>query len=512
MELLLVFCLVIIIIISLILFVLFKKNYLNKQLDISKEQAKFIIERASEEAKNIKSSIILEAKEEAQKFKENIENEVHERLKDIQFREKHLIDRENILDEKNKQIDSLVKKHQEDVQLLNQELEKLESLKNDQLSELEKISNLTLDQAKNIILDKLNSELSSEKASIIIDFEQQIKKEKEKISREIVSNVIQRCSSEYVSESTVSVINLPNDNVKGCIIGREGRNIRSIESLTGVDLIIDDSPSVIAVSSFDPYKREIAKNAIEMLISDGRIHPSKIEEMVEKATKEIDGDIQNEGQRTVIDLQIRNINYELINLIGQLKYRTSYGQNALKHSIEVANISSLLASELGMDPTLSRRCGLLHDIGKSLTYKVDGSHVEVGVKILRKYGESEEVIDAVASHHGDCKPKTIDAILVQAADSISASRPGASKENFENYVKRIRDLESLVNQFEFVERCYAIQAGREVRVIVSPLKISDDEMVLKAREICKKIEENLSYPGQIRINMIRENRVVEYAR
>lgn len=513
MEILVVFfCLIVFILLLLTLFIFLKKIYFSKQVDLAKEQAKFIIEKASEEAKTLKSSIVLEAKEEAQKFKENIENEIHERLQDIQFREKRLIDRETELDMKNNQINTLIEQHKSKVQKINDELKKLQSLKNEQISELERISSLSSEQAKEIILDKLDSELSNEKASMIIEFKEQIKSEKEKISREIVSNTIQRCSSNYVSESTVSVVNLPNDNVKGCIIGREGRNIRSIESLTGVDLIIDDSPEIIVISSFDPYKREVAKKAIEMLIADGRIHPSKIEEMVEKATEEVNEDISNEGQRAVIDLQIRNINKELINFIGQLKYRTSYGQNALNHSIEVANISGLLASELNMNPTLAIRCGLLHDIGKALTYKVDGSHVEVGVKLLRKYGESEDLINSVASHHGDCPPTTIEAILVQAADSISASRPGARKENLENYVKRINDLESLVSQFECVDKCYAIQAGREIRVIVSPQKISDDEMVLTTREICKKIEQNLNYPGQIKVSMIRENRVVEYAR
>ena len=506
------FCLIAFILLLSILFIFLKKIYFDKQVDMAREQAKFIIEKASEEAKTLKSSIILEAKEEAQKFKENVESEIHERLKDIQFREKRLIDRETEVETKNKQVNTLIEQHKSKVKTVDSELEKLKSLKKEQISELERISSLTSDQAKQLILDKLDSELSDEKASSIINFEEQIKSEKDRVSREIVSNVIQRCASNYVSESTVSVVNLPNDNVKGCIIGREGRNIRSIESLTGVDLIIDDSPEIIVISSFDPYKRAIAKNAIEMLISDGRIHPSKIEEMVEKATEKIDEDIKNEGQRTIIDLQIRNINKELVNLVGQLKYRTSYGQNALKHSIEVANISGALASELSINPTLAIRCGLLHDIGKALTYKVDGSHVEIGVKILRKYGESEDVINAVASHHGDCAPNTVEAILVQAADSISASRPGARKENLENYVQRINDLESLVSQFDCVNKCYAIQAGREVRVIVSPSKISDSDMVLTARKICKKIEENLSYPGQIKISMIRENRVVEYAR
>ena len=490
----------------------FKKFYFDKQSDVVREQAKYILDKASDEAKIIKSNAIIEAKEESQKFRESIENEVQDRLKDIQFRERHLIEKENEIEKKNKYIDDLCEKNKAREVEISKELSNIKDIKNKQLVELEKISSLTAEQAKNEIFSKLENELLGEKSSIILKFEENLKCEKENISREIVSNAIQRYSSEFVSESTVSVVNIPNDNIKGYIIGREGRNIRTIESLTGVDLIIDDSPEVITISSFDPYKREIAKIAIEMLIADGRIQPSRIEDMVEKAKKEVEKDIKNEGQRVIIDLQIREIHSELVNYIGKLKYRTSYGQNALKHSVEVAHISGLLAAELGADQDLSKRCGLLHDIGKSVTYETEGSHVEVGVKILKKYGESDNVINAVESHHGDCKANTIEAILVQAADTISASRPGARKENFENYVKRIQNLEKLVEDFDFVDKCYAIQAGREVRVIVSPLKISDEEMVVSAREICDKIEKNLRYPGQIKVSMIRENRVIDYAR
>lgn len=496
----------------LISFFVFKKFYFDKQSDVVKEQAKYILDKASSEAEILKSRALVEAKEESQKFRESIENEMHDRLKDIQFREKRLTTRENEIEEKKRYIENLKKKNESRMDEIDRRLSELKELQEVRMKKLQKISGMSLQKAKEELLKALENQLTHEKSSAILRFEENLKNEEEKIAKEKISNAIQRYSSDFVSMNTVSVVDIPNDTVKSYIIGREGRNIRALEALTGVDLIIDDSPEVITVSSFDPYRREIAKVAIELLIIDGRIQPSKIEEMVNRATKEVDKGIKTEGQRVVLDLQVRNVHKELINLIGKLKFRNSYGQNALKHSIEVAYISSMLASELGANSELAKRCGLLHDIGKALSYKVEGSHVDIGVDVLRKYGESDLVINSVASHHGDCKPESVEAILVQAADSISASRPGARKENFENYVKRIHDLEQLVSSFEFVEKCYAIQAGREVRIIVSPLKISDDEMVTATREISKKIEENLEYPGQIKISMIRENRVVDYAR
>ena len=490
----------------------FKKLYFDKQSDALKEQAKYVLDKASSEAEILKSRALVEAKEESQKFRESIENEMHDRLKDIQLREKRLTSRENEIEEKNRYVESLQKKSRSKMNEIDRRLFELKELQETHVRQLQKISGLSSQMAKEELLKMLDGQLIHEKASAILRFEENLKIEKEKIAKKIIADSIQRCSSDFISMNTISVIDIPNDSIKSYIIGREGRNIRALESLTGVDLIIDDSPEVITISSFDPYRREIAKVAIELLIIDGRIQPAKIEEMVNRATKEVDKDIENEGQRVILDLQIRNIHKELIKLIGRLKFRNSYGQNALKHSIEVAYISSMLASELGANVELAKRCGLLHDIGKALSYKVDGSHVEIGVDVLKKYGETDLVINSVASHHGDCKPESLEAILVQAADSISASRPGARRENFENYVKRIHDLEQLVSDFEFVEKCYAIQAGREIRIIVSPLKISDDEMVTATREIGKKIEENLEYPGQIKISMIRENRVVDYAR
>lgn len=498
--------------IFLISFFVFKKFYFDRQSDVVKEQAKYILDKASSEAEILKSRALVEAKEKSQKFRESIEEEMHDRLKDIQFREKRLINRENEIEEKSRYVENLQKKSKSRMNEIDRRLSELKELQEAQMKKLQKVSGMSLQKAKEELLKMLENQLTHEKSSAILRFEENLKNEEEKIAKEIISDAIQRYSSDFVSMNTVSVVDIPNDSIKSYIIGREGRNIRALEALTGVDLIIDDSPEVITISSFDPYRREIAKVAIELLIIDGRIQPSKIEEMVHRATKEVDKGIKIEGQRVVLDLQIRNIHKELINLIGKLKFRNSYGQNVLKHSIEVSCISSMLASELGADAELAKRCGLLHDIGKALSYKVEGSHVDIGVDVLKKYGESDLVINSVASHHGDCKPESVEAILVQAADSISASRPGARKENFENYVKRIHDLEQLVSSFEFVEKCYAIQAGREVRIIVSPLKISDDEMVTATREISKKIEENLEYPGQIKISMIRENRVVDYAR
>ena len=485
---------------------------IKKQLENSEINAKAILDKAKIDAEALRSDMILSAREEIHKFKENAEKEYYERYKDIQLREKKIEEKENNLLKKSNDIDSLeveVKSRMEDAE---KKLKELENIKNEQVSKLEKISKMSSSDAKKKIMKLLDKELNHEKALSIFNFKEKLESEKEKISKNIIANAILKCSCEYVSENSISVVRLPSDEIKGCIIGREGRNIRAIETLAGVDLIVDDTPETIAISSFDPYKRAIAKKAIELLIFDGRIQPSKIEEMVEKAKSEINKNIHTEGQKAILDLQICEIHSDLIDLIGKLKYRSSYGQNALQHSIEVAYISGFLASEMHLDESLAKRCGLLHDIGKSLTYEVEGSHVDVGVKVLTRYSESPEVINTVASHHGGCEPESAIAIIVQAADTISASRPGARKENLENYIKRIQKLESLVQEFDFVERCYAIQAGREIRVIVSPEKISDDEMIIFARDICKKIEENLSYPGQIRVNMIRESRVVEYAK
>lgn len=502
--------------ICLVLLYFFKIKLIDKQtkkqIDDAKITSNKILENAKIDAENLKSDMILSAREEIHKFKENAEKEYYERYKDIQLREKKVEEKENNILEKNKHIDFLEEQAKSKIEESEKKLKELEDIKNQQISELEKISKLSSVDAKKKIMNLIDKELNHEKSCAIFNFKERLESKKEEIARNVIANAILKCSYDYVTENSISVVRLPSDEIKGCIIGREGRNIRAIETLTGVDLIIDDTPETITISSFDPYKRAVAKKALELLIFDGRIQPSKIEEMVEKAKSGIDKDIRNEGQKSILDLQICEIHSELIDLIGRLKYRSSYGQNALQHSMEVAYISGFIASEMHLDEALAKRCGLLHDIGKSLTYEIEGSHVDVGVKILTRYSESPEVINAVAAHHGGCEPESAIAIIVQAADTISASRPGARKENLENYVKRIQKLESLVQEFDFVEKCYAIQAGREIRVIVSPDKVSEDEMLIFARDICKKIEENLSYPGQIKVNMVRENRVIEYAK
>lgn len=436
----------------------------------------------------------------------------YKRYKDVQFLEEKLKNEESILNEKIKLTEKLEKTVKNKIQEYDDKLLKIKSIKNQEIKELEKISHMTSKEAEKKILVLLENNLTREKANLIINFQEKLKIEKEKLAKEILANAVLRYSCDYICETSVSVIRLPNDEIKGCIIGREGRNVRALELSTGVDFIIDDTPGTITISSFDPFKREIAKTAIDLLISDGRIQPSKIEEMIEKARIQINKDIKNEAQKIIFDLQIGEVNDNIIETLGRLKYRTSYGQNALQHSVEVAYISGLLASEMKVDAKLAKRCGLFHDIGKALTYTMEGSHVELGAKFLSKYSESKELINAVAAHHDDCKPESVMAIIIKSADTISASRPGARRENLESYTKRIEKLENIVNEFDGVERCYVIQAGREVRVVVSPDKITDDDMVILSRKICKKIEDNLNYPGQIRVSILRENRIVEYAK
>ena len=368
------------------------------------------------------------------------------------------------------------------------------------------------DRAKDYLLKLLEDELVHEKAIKVMEYEQQTKEESDKLAREIISLAIQRCAADHVSEAAISVVPLPNDEMKGRIIGREGRNIRAIEQLTGVDLIIDDTPEAITLSSFEPVRREVARIALERLISDGRIHPTRIEETIEKARREVDATIKAEGERAVLAAGVNGVHHELVKLLGRLRYRTSYGQNVLNHSLEVSYLAGMMASELGLDPTVARRAGLLHDIGKALDHEIEGSHVEIGVDVARKYKESEAVIHAIAAHHGDIEAKTVIACLVQAADAISAARPGARRENIENYIKRLEKLEAVAASFNGVDRCYAIQAGREIRVMVKPEVINDEKMTLLARDICKKIEEDLEYPGQIKVNMIRESRAVDFAK
>lgn len=489
-----------------------RKKTAENKLGSAEQEAKRLLNEAILAAEARKKAIVLEGKDEILKQRSENEKELSERRKDVQRQEKRIQQREESLDRKMDNFESKNEEIAKKEKLITEKVKETEKIKADQFQTLERISGFTIDQAKEYLLNRLDNELTHEKAVKIMEFEQKTREESEKKAREIISLAIQRCASDSVSEATISVVPLPNDEMKGRIIGREGRNIRAIETLTGVDLIIDDTPEAITLSSFDPVRREVARIALENLISDGRIHPSRIEETIEKAKRQVDATIKAEGERAVIEAAVTSIHPELIKLLGRLKYRTSYGQNVLDHSLQVAHLCGMIASELNLDPSLARRAGLLHDIGKALDHEIEGSHVDIGVDILRKYKESEAVIHTVQAHHGDVEPKTVLACIVQAADAISAARPGARRENLENYIKRLEKLEAVASSFEGVEKCFAIQAGREIRIIVKPTIITDDKMVLLARDICKKIESELDYPGQIKVNIIRESRAIEYAK
>ena len=490
----------------------YRKKVGESKIGSAEEEAKRIVEEAVREADATKKEAVIAGKDEAHKLLTDAEHEISDRRKDIQRQERRIQQKEESVEKK---LDNLEKKEDNVNQKLknaDQRLEEAEKIRQSELDMLEKISGFTQEQAKEYILNNLDSELSHEKAVKIMEFEQRTKEQAEKSAREIISLAIQRVAADHVSESTVSVVPLPSDEMKGRIIGREGRNIRAIETLTGVDLIIDDTPEAITLSCFEPVKREIARVTLEKLIADGRIHPARIEEMYEKARREVEYMIKSEGERAIIEAGINNMHPELVKLLGRLHFRTSYGQNVLDHSLEVAYLAGIMASELGLEPTMARRAGLLHDIGKALDHEIEGSHIEIGVDVARKYKESEIVVHAIHAHHGDVEAKTIIACLVQAADAISAARPGARRENLENYSKRLEKLEEVASSFEGVERSFAIQAGREVRIIVKPEAVKDEQMILLARDICKKIEEEIEYPGQIKVNIIRESRAVEYAR
>jgi ribonuclease Y len=494
-------------------FILKNKFFPEKSSDMSTEKlSKKLPKEIIEKAEVSKKEIILEGMEQVHKFRIDAEKEISERRKEVQFQERRLMKREETYERRLEFVTTKEREGERKLKLANERLTEVEKIKIKQTEELEKISGLTREEAKEIIIENLQDELIREKAEKIKEFEQNLKEEKDEIAKKVVCLAIQRCAANHSTETTISVVTLPNEDMKGRIIGREGRNIRSIENLTGVDLIIDDTPEAITISAFDPIRREIARIALMWLISDGRIHPAKIEEAVTRAKEEIEKNIKEEGRQVVLEIGVRGIHPDLIKLIGRLKYRTSYGQNILTHSIETAYIAGLIASELKFNVALAKRCGLLHDIGKALSYEIEGSHVDIGVNILRKYKENQQVIHAVAAHHGDIEVTNEMDILVQAADAISAARPGARRENLENYVKRLHKLESLVTEFSGVERCYAVQAGREIRVMISPEDVSDDRMVVMAHEICKKIEDDLIYPGQIKVNMIRESRVCEIAK
>lgn len=492
--------------------VLFRKKTAEREIKSAEDEATRIINEAIKGGENKKREMLVEAKEEIHKSRTEYEKEVKERRSDLQKQERRLQQKEESLDKK---LDAFERK-EEDLRKRHAAVaatqEEVDLIKKSQLEMLEKISGLTQDEAKHQILSDLENDCRHEAALKIKEVETQLKEDSEKLAREIISIAIQRCAADHTAEATVSVVALPNDEMKGRIIGREGRNIRTLESITGVDLIIDDTPEAITVSSFDPVRREVARLALEKLIADGRIHPTRIEDLVEKARKEVDRVIKQEGERATFETGINNLHPELIKLLGRQKYRTSYGQNVLNHSIEVAHISGLLASELGVDVALAKRAGLLHDLGKSVDHEMEGSHVQLGVELARKYNESPEVIHAIEAHHNDVEPRTVIACLVQAADAISASRPGARRENVENYIRRLEKLEELTGTYPGVEKSYAIQAGREVRIMVKPEEVSEDNMVLLARELAHKIESELEYPGQIKVNVIRETKATEYAK
>lgn len=489
-----------------------RKKVAETEIGSAEEEAKRIVNSAYKEAEAKKKESILEAKDEIHRLREKSEKENNERRKDIQRHERRIQSKEETLEKKIENLEKKEERVSRKQKAVEEELAEAERIKNSHLEVLESISGYTKDQAKTELLARMDEKLTHEKAAKILDYEQQLKDDCDKKARNIISLAIQRCAADHVAEATVSVVPLPNDEMKGRIIGREGRNIRAIETITGVDLIIDDTPEAITISCFEPVRREIARVALEKLVSDGRIHPAKIEEMVEKARKEVEATIKQEGERTVIETGVNGIHPELIKLLGRLRYRTSYGQNVLQHSIEVCYLSGMIAEELGLNPTIAKRAGLLHDIGKALDHEMEGSHIEIGVEVAKKYKESEAVVHAIEAHHGDIEAKTVVACIVQAADAISAARPGARQENLENYIKRLQKLEEVANSFEGVESSFAIQAGREVRIMVNPEVIDDDRMVLLAREICEKIESDLEYPGQIKVNIVRESRAVEYAR
>lgn len=489
-----------------------RKKVSESKIGSAEEAAKKILEDANKEAENIKKEEIVKAKEEIINARNELEEEIRERRSDVQQQEKRLIQKEENLEKKIynvEQKEKQLEKREDSLELEEQEIQKL---KDSELDELERIARLSEEEAKAQLLAKLDEKLVTEKAERIKNMEEQIKEKSEETAKNVITYSIQKCAADHTSEATVSIVALPNDDMKGRIIGREGRNIKALETLTGVDFIIDDTPEAVVISGFDPLRREVARIALEKLINDGRIHPSKIEEMVEKAKEELSKTIKEEGERAAMEAGVINLHPDIINLLGKLKYRTSYGQNVLMHSIEVSNVARIMADELGLDVKLARRAGLLHDIGKALDHDMEGTHVEIGVDILKKYKEDPKVINAVEAHHGDVEPQTPEALLVQAADSISASRPGARRETLDAYIKRLEQLESIADSFDGVEKSYAIQAGREIRIIVKPEKISDDEMTLIARQIAEKIEQEMEYPGQIKVNMIREKRVVDYAK
>ena len=498
--------------IGVLLGIAYRKKVAESKINSAEEESKKIVNMAKIEAENLKKAKIIEAKEEIVNSRNELDQEIKERRGEVQRQETRLIQKEENLEKRALNYERKEEDLQERLKEIEVEKQNIEKLHEQEMQELEKIAALTKQDAKDILLKEVEKDITAEKAAIIREANQKAKDTVNKNAKELLTYAVQKCAADHSQETTVSIVLLPSDEMKGRIIGREGRNIKALETLTGVDLIIDDTPEAVVLSGFDPLRREVAKIALEKLIDDGRIHPAKIEEVVEKAKQELEETIKEEGERAVLESGVIGLHPDIVKLLGKLKYRTSYGQNVLNHSIEVSNLARIMAEELGLDAKLARRAGLLHDIGKALDHDMEGTHVEIGVEILKKYKEKPLVINAVEAHHEDVEPQTLEAVLIQAADAISASRPGARRETLEAYIKRLQNLEEIADSFDGVEKSFAIQAGREVRIVVKPEKINDDQMTILARDVAKKVENEMDYPGQIKINVIRETRIVDYAK